>query len=79
MTSIGVKLAKKAEVPIVPLALRTDAWMNGKYLKDFGRFNIERKVYFAFAPALRVAGKGNEEHQRITERIAAQLGRWNAG
>lgn len=79
MTSIGVKLAKKAEVPIVPLALRTDAWMNGKYLKDFGRINIGRKVYFAFAPALRVEGKGNEEHQRITECIAAQLSRWNAG
>lgn len=79
MTSIGVKLAKKAEVPIVPLALRTDAWMNGKYLKDFGRLNVRRKVYFAFGSALRVIGKGNEEQHRITEFIAAQLTNWNEG
>lgn len=79
MTSIGVKLAKKAGVRIVPLALRTDAWMNGKYLKDLGRINVRRKVHFAFGPALRVEGKGNEAQYRITEFITAQLTGWNKG
>lgn len=79
MTSIGVKLAKKAGVPIVPLALRTDAWMNGKYLKDLGRLNVLRPVHFAFGPVLRVEGRGNEEQQRITEFIAARLSGWNEG
>ena len=79
MTSIGVKLAKRAEVPIVPLALRTDAWMNGKYLKDLGRINVLRKVYFAFGSAFRVEGRGNEEQHRITEFIATQLSGWKKG
>ena len=34
--SIGVKLAKKAGVPIVPLALKTDAWGQGKKIKELG-------------------------------------------
>jgi 1-acyl-sn-glycerol-3-phosphate acyltransferase len=79
MTSIGVKLAKKAGVPIVPLALRTDAWMNGRYLKVLGRINVLRKVHFAFGPALRVEGKGNEAQHRITEFITAKLTGWNKG
>ncbi|MFC1505334.1 lysophospholipid acyltransferase family protein, partial [Thermodesulfobacteriota bacterium] len=29
--TLGVKLAKRADVPIVPLALLTDAWRNGQY------------------------------------------------
>ncbi len=76
MSSIGVKLAKKTDVPIVPLALRTDAWTNGKYIKDFGRLNVRREVFFAFGPHLRVAGKGNEEQQCITGYIAGKLAGW---
>lgn len=76
MSSIGVKLAKKTDVPIVPLALRTDAWTNGKYLKDFGKLNRERQVFFAFGPHLRVAGKGSEEQQLIADYIAGKLAEW---
>ena len=35
-SSIGVKLAQRAKVPIIPLALSTQAWANGRWLKDFG-------------------------------------------
>ena len=34
--TIGVKLAKRAGVPVIPVALKTDAWGNGNLLKDFG-------------------------------------------
>ena len=34
--TIGVKLARKAGVPVVPLALKTDAWGTGKKLKELG-------------------------------------------
>ena len=33
--TIGVKLAKRAGVPVIPVALKTDAWGNGNLLKDF--------------------------------------------
>ena len=38
--SIGVKLAKTAGVPIVPLALKTDFLRVGKRIRDFGSFPV---------------------------------------
>ncbi len=75
-SSIGIKLAKRAGVPVVPLALLTDAWRNGVYLKDFGRIDPSRKVYFSFGKAIEVAGKGTEEHQHIVNFIEKRLARW---
>jgi 1-acyl-sn-glycerol-3-phosphate acyltransferase len=76
--SIGVKLAKKADVPIVPFALKTDAWGNGKYLKDFGRVRPERKIHFAFGQPMRVQDRGREEHDEIVRFISEKLAQWNA-
>jgi len=76
LSSIGVKLAKKAEVPIVPLALQTSAWKNGKIFKDFGQIDPSIGVHFAFGEPIRVKGKGSEEHQMIIEYIESKLQEW---
>ncbi len=75
--TIGIKLAKKAGVPVVPLALKTDAWGNGKYLKDFGRINPALTVHFAFGEPLTIRDRGVEEHQRIVDFISGKLREWN--
>jgi 1-acyl-sn-glycerol-3-phosphate acyltransferase len=75
-STIGVKLARKAGVPIIPLALRTDAWENGKIAKDFGKIVPSRKVYFAFGEPLVVTGKGSEEQQKIIDFIETNLSAW---
>jgi 1-acyl-sn-glycerol-3-phosphate acyltransferase len=74
--SIGIKLAKKAGVPVVPIALKTDAWGNGKYLKDFGRIEPAKTVHFAFGSPLRIKDRGNEEHQQIIDFITGKLREW---
>jgi 1-acyl-sn-glycerol-3-phosphate acyltransferase len=74
--TIGVKLAKRAGVPVVPVALLTDAWGNGKRLKDFGRIDPSRKVHFAFGEPLRITGRGDEEHQKIVAFIIGKLKEW---
>lgn len=74
--SIGIKLAKKADVPIVPLALKTDAWQNGTISKDLGRLKPEVPVKLAFGDAFKVQGKGTEEHQQVIEYIAGKLEEW---
>jgi 1-acyl-sn-glycerol-3-phosphate acyltransferase len=74
--TIGVKLAKRAGVPVVPVALLTDAWGNGKHFKDFGRIDPSKKVYFAFGEPLKITGRGDEEHQRIIEFITGKLKDW---
>jgi len=76
--TIGIKLAKKAGVPVVPIALKTDAWGNGALLKDYGRIDPSKKVYFAFGKPLLIKDRGNEEHQEIIEFIAGKLKEWEA-
>ncbi len=74
--TIGVKLAKKAGVPVIPIALKTDAWGNGRFIKDFGKINPARKVYFAFGAPMPVAGRGTEEHEAVIRFIRANLDLW---
>jgi len=79
MTSIGVKLAKAAGVPALPLALKTDAMENGKLIKDLGRINPARRVHFSFAPPLTISGNGREQHQAINAFILEKLRSWEEG
>ena len=74
--SIGVKLAKRANVPVVPLAIVTDAWANGKFLKDFGRIDPTKTVRFSFGAPLAVNGRGAEQNQQIIDHIATKLDGW---
>lgn len=76
MSSIGVKLAKKAGVSIVPLALKTDCWQNGKKLKDFGKLDVAKKAHFAFGNPMKVVGKGDAEHAAINAFITGKLQEW---
>ncbi len=75
-SSIAIKLAKRAAVPVVPLALLTDAWGNGVRLKDFGRIDPSKKVYFSFGEPIEVKGKGTEVHQGIVDFIQKHLAAW---
>ncbi len=77
-SSIGIKLAKKAKVPVVPMAVKTDAWENGKYLKDFGPLNASKKVHISFGEPLKIQGKGTEEHQEVIQFIKEKLRKWNS-
>jgi 1-acyl-sn-glycerol-3-phosphate acyltransferase len=77
--SIGVKLAARAKVPVVPIALLTDTWGNGRWLKDLGPVDPKKTVYFDFGKPIEIQGRGAEEHQRIVEFIGAKLDKWRGG
>ena len=74
--SIGVKLARKAGVPIVPVALKTDAWGQGKKIKELGPVKAGMAVRYRFARPMRVRGQGKEEHAAICEYISSTLAAW---
>lgn len=76
MSSIGVKLAKKAGVPVIPVALKTDCWQNGSWIKDFGRLDLAKTAYYSFGAPIMVVGKGDEEQNEINAFIANALKRW---
>jgi 1-acyl-sn-glycerol-3-phosphate acyltransferase len=75
--TIGIKLAKKAGVPIVPIALKTDAWGNGSLLKDYGKIDTKLPVHFAFGKPLRIKDRGTEEHEEIIAFIRGKLKEWD--
>ena len=76
--TIGVKLAKRANVPIVPVALLSDAWEIGKWIPDVGKIDPAKKVHFAFGKPIEVTDHGTEEHQAIIDFICKHLEQWKA-
>lgn len=76
--SIGIKLAKKAGVPILPLALKTDAWGVGNLHKDYGQIRPEIPVRFCFGEPLTIHGTGKNEHEEIMEFIHWKIEGWRA-
>jgi len=74
--SIGVKLAKRAGVPIVPLALKTDAWGQGTKIKELGPVKVGMTVRYNFASPISITGQGKEEQAAICQHIERLLGQW---
>lgn len=74
--SIGVKLAKKANVPVVPLALKTDLWGNGRLVKDFGPVNVDSPVNLAFGEPITVEGNGKAAQEQLIQFITNHLRSW---
>ena len=76
--TIAVKLAQRTGVPIVPMALATDAWGIGRRFQDFGRIDPSKTVRFAFGEPIWVNGRGTDEHQAIVDFIQGHLRQWGA-
>ena len=75
--SIGVKLAVRAEVPVIPVALKTDAWGNSRrFIKDFGPIDPSKPVHIRFGEPIRIEGNGRAEHEQIVGFIQASLEEW---
>lgn len=71
--TLGIKLAKKAGVPAVPIALRTDAWGIGKIIKDFGKIDPSKPICFFIGKPLHISDKGLKEHLQTIQFIQQSL------
>lgn len=76
--SLGVKLAKRAGVQLIPVALKTDFWVPGRFLRDLGRVFPHRDVHVAFGPAINCNGNSRDAHRKTTEFITRKLTEWGA-
>lgn len=74
--TLGVKLAGRADVPVVPLAMRTDFMGNGRVFKDFGLVDPSKPIRFALGAPLRTSGNGRETHEAVVGFIVDHLTRW---
>lgn len=75
--SLGVKLAKKAGVPVVPMAIKTDFWGNGRIIKELGPIDSSKDIHIKFGEPFFIHGNGKEENQRIISFIQSNLEEWN--
>lgn len=71
--TLGIKLAKKALVPAVPIALRTDAWGVGRILKDFGKIDPSKPICFFIGKPIYIENRGLKEHLHIIKFIEQSL------
>ncbi len=73
---VGIKMARRVDVPIVPFALKTDAWGNGAMVKDVGKIDPVRQVHFAFGEPIRIEGRGTDQHEEVIRFIEEKLKLW---
>lgn len=76
--SLGVKLASKGGVPVVPVAVKTDYWGNSPLLRGFGPIRRDRPVRIEFGDPIPVEGRGKAEHERCLDFIGSRLKSWGA-
>jgi 1-acyl-sn-glycerol-3-phosphate acyltransferase len=74
--SIGTKLARKANVPLVPIALKTDFWRNGKFLRDLGPLDRSQPIHLAFGDPMEVGSNTKFVQQQVVEFIRAKVSFW---
>jgi len=75
--TLGVKLASRAGVPLIPFALKSDAWGVGTILRDFGPLDPTKKVYFSFGKPMIFNGNDAEKDCLITEFIQDKINAWS--
>ncbi|MBU2492529.1 MAG: 1-acyl-sn-glycerol-3-phosphate acyltransferase [Bacteroidetes bacterium] len=74
--SLGIKLAKKNDVYVVPVAILSNAWPNGKKIKEFGKLDTNKIVRFALGEPMKVNSNGSEEHQKVIDFIKSKFSEW---
>jgi 1-acyl-sn-glycerol-3-phosphate acyltransferase len=75
--SLGVKVAGRAGVPVIPVAVKTDFWRPGRgWRKDLGTLDRSLPVHMEFGAPLAVDGNGKAQHEAIVEFIRERLLAW---
>lgn len=75
--SLGAKLAHRAGAPIIPFAVKTDFWANGKWIKDIGSIYPERTVKIAFGPVIAEETDAKTAQSKIVEHVRGHLESWD--
>lgn len=74
--SLGIKLAARAGVPVIPIALKTDFWTSGLILHGFGPLKRREPIRIEFGEAIKVSGRGKAEHEMVVEFVRSRMKIW---
>lgn len=73
--SLGVKLARRAGVKMIPTAIKTDFWGNSKIhaIKDLGPIDRKKPIFITFGEPIEIKGNGKEEHRQTLDFVESHL------
>ncbi|TGL75712.1 lysophospholipid acyltransferase family protein [Leptospira yasudae] len=74
--SIAVKLAARAKVPLIPVALRTDFWENGRIIKELGRIFRDRKINIKFGDPLLPTDDSRKNQETLLRFVVTHIKQW---
>lgn len=74
--SLGAKLAERAKVPVVPIAVRTDFLRTGKWIKDFGLVDPSKPIRFSCGPVLVPEMGAKKMHEQSVAFIEGKIKAW---
>ncbi len=76
--SLGAKLAARAGVALIPIALKTDYWGNSPVFRGFGPVHRDREVMIEFGAPIEVGSKSKTAHEACLDFIEGRLKSWGA-
>jgi len=74
LNSLGVKLAQKAGVSVVPIALKTDFWAT----TTFGKIQRKNKVFFSFGEPLDPSKDPKGVHKEVLSFMTTEIKKFNS-
>ncbi|MBM9577596.1 1-acyl-sn-glycerol-3-phosphate acyltransferase [Leptospira sp. 201903070] len=74
--SIAIKLAARAGVPVIPVALKTDFWENGRVVKDLARIFRDRKIFISFGDPLLPTTDSRRNQESLLNFVLSHLKNW---
>jgi 1-acyl-sn-glycerol-3-phosphate acyltransferase len=74
--TLGAKLAERAKVPVVPIAVKTDFLQTGKMIKDFGLVDPSRPIRIACGPVLKPDLGAKKAHEQCVVFIEGKIREW---
>jgi 1-acyl-sn-glycerol-3-phosphate acyltransferase len=76
--TLGSKLAHRAGVPVVPIAVKTDFLSKGHFIRDFGMVDASKPIHIACGAVLKPELGAKEMHRRCVEFIDTKLKQWQS-
>lgn len=76
--TLGIKLALKAGVKVIPVAVKTDFWGERGLFRGFGPVRPERTIHIEFHAPVEINGRGKREHEEIFSFISSRIETWRS-
>jgi 1-acyl-sn-glycerol-3-phosphate acyltransferase len=76
--SLGVKLAARAGVPVLPMAIKSDFWGEQGLFRGFGPIDPRKTIHIEFGAPLHIEGRGKKEQEEIVSFVESRLLQWGA-